>query len=354
MPSWRYREELSRANKLRRSYYELLRDDLDQLVLSYGLVDSLKNFRLKDIPFPFVERRELKPRARIPGMEHDSINSFLLIFLEDVIPPACKKHIRFFDVNKVTKTNLISSDMLTLSSHFDRNQKYLDSLKFTNFINSLLKVDYALLIQRDESVKGKDRYGISHYHVKIDWPIADAAEELAKELRYILKDLYERGDKYAEDTQKKFFEYYGIPVMAGGRRTAASVAAQYLKRLPCISTVYVCSSESRSILRFSERGISKTVLLRLTLGEMLAISEEHGMNLDKFTKNYIVDYEEKDGVCLFQVTYEHTPHSSFPKNGKLRGLKPDQSWMTIHGQHVLPIPGNFAVDPLSVNIVYSS
>jgi len=354
VPHWPYRETLSRANKLRRSYYELLRDDLDQMVLSYGLIDSLKNFRLKDIPFPFVERRELKPRARIPGMEYDPVNSFLLIFAEDVIPPECKKYIRFFDVNKVTKTNLIASDVLSLTDDFDRNQKYLDSVKFKNFMTGLLDVDYALLLQRDDSIKGKDRYGISHYHVRVDWPIADAAEELGRDLRYILKDLYEKGDKYAEDVQKKFFEYYNLPVMAGGRRTAAGVAAQYLKRLPFISTVYVCSSESRSILRFSERGHTKTVLLRLTLTEMMEIAEEHHMNLDKFSRNYLVDYEEKDGICLFQVTYDHTPHASFPKNGKLRGLKPDQSWLTVHGQHILPVPGNFSFDPLSVNIVYAS
>jgi hypothetical protein len=317
-------------------------------------VSSLNNFKIKDLPFPFVERRELKPRARIPGMEYDDINSFLLIFVEDVIPDNCKKYIRFFDINKVTKTNLISSGVLTLSDDFDRNQKYLDSIKFNEFMDSLLKVDYALLIQRDESIKGKDRYGISHYHVRIDWPIADASEQLAKDLRYILKDLYERGDRYAEDTQKKFFEYYGLPAMAGGRRTAAGVAVQYLKRIPCISTVYVCSSESRSILRFSERGLSKTVLLRLTLNEMLTISEENGMNLDKFSKNFLVDHAEKDGVCMFQVTYEHTPLASFPKNGKLRGLKPDQSWLTINGQHILPIPGNITIDPLAVNIVYAS
>lgn len=354
LPLWRYREELSRASKLRRSYYELLRDDLDQLVLKFGLVDSFYNFKRKDLPFPFVERRELKPRARIPGTEYDDVNSFLLIFVEDTIPSAYKKYIRFFDVNKATKTNLISSGVLNLSDDFDRNQKYLDSVQFTDFMNTLLKVDYALLIQRDESVKAKDRYGISHYHVRIDWPIADAAEELAKDLRYILKDLYERGDKYAEDAQKKFFEYYGLPVMAGGRRTAASVAAQYLKRIPCVSTIYVCSSESRCLLRFSERGLSKTALIRLTLSEMLTIAEENGMNLDQFSKNYLIDYEEKDGVCMFQVAYDHTPLATFPKNGKLRGLKPDQSWITICGQHILPKPGIWNLNPISVNIVYAS
>jgi hypothetical protein len=213
LPQWKYREELSRSNKLRRSYYELLRDDLDHMVLHYGLISTLKNFRVKSLPFPFVERRELKPRARIPGMEYNDVNSFLLIFIEDVIPDACKKYIRFFDINKVTKTNLLASGFLALTDDFDRNEKYLDSLKFNDFMESLLQGDYALLIQRDDSIKGKDRYGISHYHVRVDWPIADAAEELARDLRYILKDLYERGDKYAEDAQKKFFEYYNLPVI---------------------------------------------------------------------------------------------------------------------------------------------
>jgi len=70
----------------------------------------------------------------------------------------------------------------------------------------LLNIDYALLIQQDPSVKKKNRYSLTHFHVKIDWPIADAAEDLARSLRYISKDIYEKGDKYAEDAQKKFFE----------------------------------------------------------------------------------------------------------------------------------------------------
>ena len=91
-----------------------------------------------------------------------------------------------------------------------------------------------LLIQRDPTTRSANRYSLTHYHVRIDWPIADAAEDLAQSLRYISKDLYEKGDKYAELAQRKLFEYYGMPVMVGGRRTAAMVAAQYLKRIPCI------------------------------------------------------------------------------------------------------------------------
>ena len=62
-----------------------------------------------------------------------------------------------------------------------------------NFIKELLPVDYALLIQRDTAGISKNRYGLSHFHVRIDWPIADAAEDMAQSLRYISKDLYEKG-----------------------------------------------------------------------------------------------------------------------------------------------------------------
>jgi hypothetical protein len=258
---WGVREELSQANRLRRSYYELLRDELDQHMVKYALIDSYNNFRCKSIDYPFVEKRELKPRARIPAVEHECQNSFLVIFMEETITPDHKKYIRFFERNKTTKINLLRYGKLSLSNKFDTKQKYLESVHFHDLLKTLLPVDYALLIQRDPTGRTKNRFSMSHFHVRIDWPIADAAEDLARSLRYISKDLYEKGDKYAEDIQKKFFEYYCLPVDVGGRRTAAIVAAQYLKKIPCITTVYVGSSESRALIRISERGVSKLLLM---------------------------------------------------------------------------------------------
>ena len=85
MAFWKYREELSKADRLRRSYYELLRDELDHLLLQYALIDSYQNFISQQKPFPFVEKRELKPRARIPDQEYESQNAFLVIFVEDIV-----------------------------------------------------------------------------------------------------------------------------------------------------------------------------------------------------------------------------------------------------------------------------
>ncbi|MBF0226009.1 MAG: hypothetical protein HQK76_11185 [Desulfobacterales bacterium] len=353
MTYWGLRDELSRAHKLRRSYYELLRDGLDEYIIDYALTESYKNFKEKNIPYPFVEKRELKPKARLPNTEYEAQNSFLIIFMEDLIPDLHKKYIRFFDVNKTLKSNLLQTDSLSLDDEFDRSQKYIESAHFFNFLKMLLPIDYALLIQRDSATKSKDRYAVTHFHVKIDWPIADAAEDLARSLRYISKDLYEKGDKYAEDIQRKFFEYYGMPLTVGGRRTAAAVAAQYLKRIPCISTIYVGSSESRYLLKVCEQGISKIVLMKFTENEVAQISGINNFNLDEFKKNYVVLEDETDLICIFKTSYAHTAHARYPEDGKLREINPDLYWITVDAQQILPKPGVWEFPPINANIIYA-
>lgn len=351
---WRIRDELSLAERLRRSYYKLLRDELNQFLLDKALTASYANFAARNLPYPFVERRELKPRARIPKVEYECQNSFLVIFLEDSIPPEHKKYIRFFDSNRTTKTNLIRSKTLDADSDFDRTEKYLDAVHFFDVFDDLLPVDYALLIQRDptKQVK-KNKYSISHFHVRIDWPITEAAEDMARELRYISKDLYEKGDKYAEDIQKKFFEYYCLPEMVGGRRTAAVVAAQYLKRIPCISTIYVASSESRALIRCTERGVSKSVLIKLSSKEMLDIADASHVPLPMLKKHYMVAKEGKSGVFVFKATYAPTVHAQPSEGGKLREVVPEPYWLTVNYQQILPKTGARDWAPISCNLIYS-
>lgn len=352
MTFWKVREELSGENRLRRSYYELLRDELDALMLQYALIDSYTRFQTSKIPFPFVEKRELKPRARIPDIEYECQNAFLVLFVEDTIPPEHKKYIRFFDLNKTTRSNLLSSKTLPLSNKFDRNQKYLESLQFPMFLKTLLPVDYALLIQRDPATKARNRYSLTHFHVRVDWPIIEAAESLARDLRYVSKDIFERGEKYAEDLQKKYFEYYGLPMMAGGRRTAAVVAAQYLRKLACISTVYAGSSETRGLIRISERGVSKAVMMKLSKDDMQNLATASQISIQTFAKNYVIFRERDKGVCIFQATYLPTDLARPPDDGKLREIKPDLSWQTVSGQHILPKPGVWKYPPLTFNIIY--
>jgi len=350
---WNYREQLSRQDRLRRSTYEALRDELDEYLIEYGLVKSYHNFADKQLQYPFVEKRELKPRARIPDVEYESHNRFLVIFAEEFVPSSHKKYIRFFNDNKVTKENLMRSETVHFSKKYFRNIKLFESTHFSDFLKSLLPVDYALLIQRDPTVKARNRYALSHFHVRIDWPIADAAEDMARDLRYISKDLYEKGDDYAEEVQKKFFEYYGFPLTSGGRRTAAMVAAQYLRRISCISTVYAGSSESRAIYRISERGVSKYILMKLTNTDIQNMAETHDLNLDTFNKNYLVAEEDDAGIVIFQATYERTSHARFPEDGKLRELNSEYFWMTVINQSIMPKPGAWDISPLPYSIIYT-
>ena len=353
MGYWNFREVLSRQDKLRRSVYEALRDQLDEYVLQYGLVDSYQNFVNQHVPYPFVEKRELKPRARVPDVEYELHNRFLVIFMEDVIPGAYKKYIRFFDENKVTKENLMRSETVQFSKRYFRNIKLFETTHFSDFLKAMLPVDYALLIQRDPSVKARNRYSLSHFHVRIDWPIADAAEELARELRYIFKDLYEKGENYAEEVQKKFFEYYGFPLTSGGRRTAAIVAAQFLKQVPCISTIYAASSESRAVYRVSERGVSKYILLRLSNTDIENIAESHHSQAETLKKNYLVAEQDDGGIVIFQATYDHTSHARPPEDGKLRELNTEYFWTTVINQSILPKPGIWDKSPLPYSFIYT-
>jgi len=345
------RDALSRDEKLRRSYYQVLRDEMDQFVIEYSLVESYHNFLRENKRYPFVETREMKPRARIPSVEFECQNSFLILFLEDVIDDQHKKYIRFFDINKTTKTNLLKHKEFPSVMDFNRNVKFLECDGFFDFMRSLLPVDYALLVQRD--VNFKNRYALTHFHVRVDWPIADAAEDLAIYLRYISKDLYEKGDKYAENFQKKFFEYYGVSLMAGGRRTAAIVAAQYLRKIRGVKTVYVGSSESRALLKLGENGLSKFVLARFSSDEVRDIARTAMITQNSFTKNYAIAKEGKKWVCIFNANYDYTSHSLPPEGGRLRELNSDTNWLTVSLEQIIPRPGVCKYPPIPFKMIYT-
>lgn len=344
------RECLSREARLRRSYYQVLRDELDQFVIGYSLVGSYNNFLRLRTSYPFVELRELKPRARIPSIEFDAQNSFLIIFSEDVIEKKHKKYIRYFDANKTTKTNLLSHKYFPNVENFNRDLKYFETSDFFSLLRSLLPVDYALLIQKNQ--RTKVRYALTHFHVRVDWPIADASENLAKELRYISKDLYEKGDKYAENLQKKLFEYYGIPVMSGGRRTAAIVAAQYFRQSDGITTIYVASSESRNLLRIDEKGVSKSVLVKLSVEQVKTLVMLAQIPQSSFTKNYVIARQGKNYVCILNVRYDHTSHALPSEGGRLRELNFDTNWLTVAEEHILPKPSVTKYAPIPYKMIY--
>ncbi|RLB43888.1 MAG: hypothetical protein DRH12_01730 [Deltaproteobacteria bacterium] len=350
---WKYRERLSYFEKLRRSLYEVLRDNLEMRLMKVSLIDSFYNYLREGVEYSFLEKSELKPSSKKMEKESALFNTFIVIFCEGVISPSLKNYIRFFPENAVIKKNLQYIANFSLSERFNLNLRYFESPRFFDFLEQLLNVDYALLIQQDPTIKKKNRYSLTHFHVKIDWPIADAAEDLAKYLRYIKDNLYEHGDKVARILQNKLFEYYGCHHSVGGRRTAGLIAAQLLRRLDCISTVFVSSSESRSMYKYSERGVSKFFLIQLNDEQISALAEREGMSKEAFKNRYLYQAEDYF-VGITEATYRHTVHSKPPEDGKLRKLKPAYSWLRLRDEFLHPKTTSLNCRPISYKWIYAS
>jgi len=329
-----------------------LRDELDCILISEALVKSYNAFKEEGKDYPFVETRLLKPRAKIIGPEYREHNHFIVIFNEGTLPSGAKTYISFFDSNKVTKENLAGLGVFDLREVFHHRMRYFSGTDFPTLLKRLTKSDFAVLIQQDPTVKARYRYGISHFHVRIDWPVARAAEDLGRYLRYISKDLYERGDKVGECLQQKLYEYYGFHHTVGGRRTAALVAARFMARYGLISTVYVASAEARTLVRLSEKGIAKYVLIQLTNADLAELAAGNEMKEDDFNDAYLIDRTPEYGVGIFLVTYSRNEHSLPPPDGKLRELNPDYQWLKVDLQLLVPPPASGDVRPIPISRVY--
>jgi len=350
---WLYRENLNYYEKLRRSLYEIARDALEVQLMKVSLIDSFYNHIRNDVEYNFLDKSELRPKSKKMERESDLFNTFIVIFCEGAINPSLKNYIRFFPENKAIKKNLEYLANFTLYKKYHPNLRYFDQPPFLEFVKDLLNIDYALLIQQDPTVKKKNRYALTHFHVKIDWPIADAAEDLAKWLRYIQNNLYENGDEYARSLQNKLFEYYGCHHSIGGRRTAALIAAQLLKKLDLISTVFVSSSESRTMVKYSERGVSKFFLIKFTHADISGIAEQKGLTPEEFKSSYL--YPAKNYfVGISEAVYDYTPYSKPPEDGKIRKLRPAYNWLSLTDEFLHPKPDLPGMRPVNYDWVYST
>jgi hypothetical protein len=349
---WKFREKLNYYERLRRSLYEVLRDSLERKLMNLSLVDSYHNYEKNGVDYPFLDKSELKPRCRKMERESDIFNTFLVIFSEGVVSNTLKNYLRFFPENSVVKKNLAYLASYSLYNRFHLNMRYFETPGFLDLAEELLKVDYALLIQPDPTLKKKNRYSLSHFHVKVDWPIADAAEDLAKSLRYIQNNLYESGDENARVLQNKLFEYYGCHNNVGGRRTAGLIAAQLLRRMDTISTVYVSSSEARAMYKYSERGASKFFLMKMDSSQAEALAKKEGLSMASLSCDYL--YQIKDfHIAVAEALYEYTSHSKPPEGGRLRKVRAAYNWLKLQEELIHPKENSLSAPPLPIEWVYA-
>ncbi|MBU1149485.1 MAG: hypothetical protein KJ800_00865 [Proteobacteria bacterium] len=353
MAIWPYRHHLSIKERLRRSLYDVLRDQLDMMLIKNALIDSYKNFKNAKVEYPFVQKRDLKPRAKVTEPEYTLQNHFLVLFCAGAIPGKYRKYIRFFDSNKVTKESIEATPCIRLHQNYSKNLRYFDNPDFCQFLIDLIPVDYALLIQSDASVKARQRYILSHYHVRIDWPLDEATEDMALELRYIAKELYENGEKYAESLLNKLYERYGFYHNVGGRRTAGVVAAQFLRKMNFVSTVYIASASARTLTKISERGVSRFVLMKVPMADIVKLAEENNIAPDKFMAKYTIDQDNESCVGILHVLYRNSSYANPPDTGTLRRLRPEYHWLSVSEQLLIPLPADQESQPLRYQTIYS-
>lgn len=102
-----------------------LRDELDGLLITESLIESYNTFKNSGKEYPFVEMRELKPRARVVGQEFSHHSHFIIIFNEGTVPNTAKTYLHFFDSNKVTKENLLNLAIFDLKGLFNQKMRFL-------------------------------------------------------------------------------------------------------------------------------------------------------------------------------------------------------------------------------------
>jgi hypothetical protein len=347
------RFELSYLEMVRRSFYVFLRDELERRLKIITFEKPYKLCREKNVPYPSVDPSEMRPKKREFSRESSLARPYIVIFCEESIDESHQKYIRFSEDNRIRKDTLALIPNVRLNKPFYAGLKFFERNTFFELLEALLHVDYGLLIQRDDRYKKQNRYALTHFHVKIDWPIAEAAESLARELRFISKSLYEKGERYADTLQEKLFEHYGWHHQAtGGRRTAALIAAQYLKQIPGLSTVYVSSAETRTLTRYSEKGVARYAVIQLDKEHARQIKEVCKLTPESFRQGYVLGETENFYDVIMFVTYKHTEWGQPPTDGKLRIIRPDYSWLAVDKEMLLPLSQALSAQPLPLKWIY--
>ncbi len=343
--------------RLLHCYFMALDVLLERKLVEHCLEESFEAFKRAGEPYPFVTAAELKPGSVTPSREHPSFNTTLLLLLRDELPESLKPHIRARRCNEILQRNLQKFVSLPMQAWTDLGLlRDLRSERGLNELTVLLQLDYALLIQRKRARKDGLCYSLTNFHVKIDEVLDRIIEKFARELRYVSKSLYERGEEYASLLEEKFFELHGMKSTAAGRRTAAIVAHRLLLEHGVRHRVYVASSETRSLFKYGEgRGFSRFCLVELTKEDLAEIASRAGLSVSKLRNSYTWS-GKGNRAALLRVDYAPTPPALPPDDArKLRKeCNPLERWLSISSQYLLPVEKEDGLPPLRISWVYKT
>jgi len=120
-----------------------------------------------------------------------------------------------------------------------------------------------------------------------------------------------------------------------------------------ISTVFVSTSESRSMYKYSERGVSKFFLIKLTKKQVNALAQRENMVVDDFKSAYLYP-AGRFNIGVSEASYRPTEYSKPTEDGRIRKLRPAYNWLKLKSELLHPKIDALNAKPIFYNWVYSS
>lgn len=317
---------------------------LRRRLLRYVLVDSLEKFQDDGKPYPFVERGRVLPHQMLSGPEAPQQNAALVVFVDGTLPSGLNRHFRLRVSNQVGWQNLRRmAPMLDLGGYRTAHNR-LDGAESEALLRKLLPLDYALLVERPGLLDGlaSSPATLTHLHMKVERLTDNAIRDLGRRLGYIRRSLFERGEDYADALEGKFFEYFGFPAVASGRKSAAAMAAQLLQETGIRYSVFVAGQQDGrlSILSEGER-VRHAMLIAPSPDELPEPESADATVLD----GYALETQGRR-AWLYEVDFARTSAGSPEQSGR-RDLDLQEPWLAIAAERVLGPPGR-GLPPLPV------
>lgn len=312
------------------------RHRLTDILIRYCLIDSFARFKKHGADYPFIDPANLLPNTLSPSIEQPYQNTVLIFMLDGGLPRGLNKHFRLRGSNRVTWRNIqrLAPDIDAgdyKAAHCELHEPQAEQL-----LRKLSRLDYALMVERTG-----DTFALSHMHVKVERLTDNAIKELGKQLGYIDRRLFERGEDYVDALEAKFFEYYGFSQNASGRKGAAAMAAQLLRGHENRFAVFVSSQEDCRLSQLDDSDlITQYLLVRLDGDETHALTAALGKTAKLTLEDYAVGTCSRTGlpVVLFRVRFRRREPALGVEQGAVdRSLT--EPWLDIADQAVLAPPG---------------
>jgi len=313
---------------------------LTGLLVQACLIESYHSFLAHGKPYPFPTPESLLPGVSSATIEHPFHRSALIFLVDGRIPAVLNKHIRMRRLNEASASNLARIAPQFSHCLFHPSALALDEPGFEPLLAALLDLDFALVLQ----LTGPGRYGLTHMHVKVERLTDNALGDLARSLGYVERRLFERGEAYVEAIEAKFYEYFGFPPNASGRKSAAAMAAQLLASHELDFTVFAsCQEDCRLTLIDGSDTIEHIVLALLP---KRALEERlEGLSLDHYRVDRSIEHARDHVVAVHRSGFRRAEAARPVAIAPGRRPRPDpehgliRPWLELIAEDVLPLPG---------------